>query len=199
MPTNRAEYLRKWRLANPGKAAEHNRRWRAAHPEWRDINRQANARISAEKWAEYSKRWQLSDSEGYRKAHRDHYYRNQEARQKASRERQRQKRVTDREAINAQLSAWRRKNAKKVYAWNLLREARKRQLPYEDVDREEILMRDDNRCRGCGATFTDECPVTLDHIIPLTKGGPWMSANLQALCRSCNSRKGNRGYAIVGS
>ncbi|KAA3641923.1 MAG: HNH endonuclease, partial [Armatimonadetes bacterium] len=44
------------------------------------------------------------------------------------------------------------------------------------------------RCVYCAAT-TD---LTVDHIVPLEKGGAaYDPRNLQTLCRSCNSAKGN--------
>ena len=48
-----------------------------------------------------------------------------------------------------------------------------------------VLNRDGNRCRSCGAT-TD---LTLDHIVSVYQHGPNEIANLQTLCRSCNSKK----------
>ena len=45
-------------------------------------------------------------------------------------------------------------------------------------------------CSACGAT-TD---LTADHLDPLSKGGVAVTlADVRVLCRSCNSRRGNRG------
>jgi len=52
--------------------------------------------------------------------------------------------------------------------------------------RDEVFLRDDNRCVACLAT--DD--LTLDHIHPWSLGGPDTETNLRVLCRSCNSSKG---------
>lgn len=51
-----------------------------------------------------------------------------------------------------------------------------------------VWERDDFRCRTCGARRF----LTIDHIVPFSKGGLSVPENFQTLCRSCNSRKGNR-------
>lgn len=51
-----------------------------------------------------------------------------------------------------------------------------------------IFARDGHQCLICQAT-TD---LTVDHIIPLARGGSNDDDNLRTLCRSCNSRKGAR-------
>jgi len=45
-----------------------------------------------------------------------------------------------------------------------------------------------HQCLACGATSS----LTVDHVVPLCKGGSNTITNLQPLCRSCNSRKGQR-------
>lgn len=50
------------------------------------------------------------------------------------------------------------------------------------------------RCVACGATDH----LSLDHIIPWSLGGEDTMENLQTMCRSCNSRKGNRVDVVQG-
>lgn len=52
----------------------------------------------------------------------------------------------------------------------------------------QVFERDAYRCVRC-ASWTD---LTVDHIHPESKGGPLTLDNLQTLCRSCNSAKGDR-------
>lgn len=54
--------------------------------------------------------------------------------------------------------------------------------------RQAVFERDNYTCRHCGA---NDC-LTVDHIQPESLGGTLDLSNLQTLCRSCNSRKGNR-------
>jgi len=51
--------------------------------------------------------------------------------------------------------------------------------------REAVYSRDGNKCVACGAVKD----LTLDHIVPLSKGGPTTFNNLQTLCGNCNGAK----------
>ena len=57
--------------------------------------------------------------------------------------------------------------------------------------RNRILARDGNRCQYCGAKGT-AFDLTVDHILPLSRGGTTSPENLVAACYACNQRKGNR-------
>jgi 5-methylcytosine-specific restriction endonuclease McrA len=54
----------------------------------------------------------------------------------------------------------------------------------------QVLMRDGNKCRLCGATLTGD-DIHFDHIIPWSKGGETTLENLQVLCREHNMAKGD--------
>ncbi len=48
------------------------------------------------------------------------------------------------------------------------------------------------RCWICGKPAT-----TIDHVIPISKGGTNWPANLRPACRTCNARKGNRWFPLI--
>jgi len=52
----------------------------------------------------------------------------------------------------------------------------------------QVFSDDDCACVTCGTTER----LSLDHIVPIAKGGTNDRGNLQTLCVSCNSRKGDR-------
>jgi 5-methylcytosine-specific restriction endonuclease McrA len=56
------------------------------------------------------------------------------------------------------------------------------------VNRREVLRRDNHTCQYCGVTKK----LTLDHVIPRSKGGLHTWDNVVAACEGCNSIKGDR-------
>ena len=71
----------------------------------------------------------------------------------------------------------------------------KRFVDYEYVgfscNRKNILLRDNFTCQYCRKFFYAEF-LTIDHVIPKSRGGKKSWHNLVAACRACNQRKGNR-------
>ncbi len=59
------------------------------------------------------------------------------------------------------------------------------------TSRARILMRDKYRCQYCGKKGT-AFDLTLDHIVPKSKGGRSLAENLVAACHQCNNRKADR-------
>lgn len=63
-------------------------------------------------------------------------------------------------------------------------------VPYRRImlSRKNILRRDGFRCQYCGHRES----LTVDHVLPKSRGGPDTWKNLVAACTSCNNKKGNR-------
>ena len=54
--------------------------------------------------------------------------------------------------------------------------------------RKNILLRDENKCQYCTCRFRDG-DLTIDHVIPRSKGGTSRWNNVVAACRPCNQKK----------
>lgn len=59
------------------------------------------------------------------------------------------------------------------------------------LSRRNILLRDRFTCAYCKKKLTG-VNLTLDHVVPKSRGGADEWSNLVACCRPCNNRKGSR-------
>ena len=64
-------------------------------------------------------------------------------------------------------------------------------IPFKRIvlTRKNILRRDNNQCQYCGSRKN---PLTIDHVIPKSRGGGDSWENLVAACVNCNNKKGNQ-------
>ena len=60
-------------------------------------------------------------------------------------------------------------------------------LPVKD----QLYREQDGHCNGCNRKF-EKRNLTIDHIVPKSKGGGDYKENYQLLCQACNSSKGDR-------
>jgi 5-methylcytosine-specific restriction endonuclease McrA len=63
-------------------------------------------------------------------------------------------------------------------------------VPYKGIalSRHNIMKRDAYQCLYCGSTKN----LTLDHMVPKSRGGDSSWTNLVTACMRCNTRKGDR-------
>ena len=69
--------------------------------------------------------------------------------------------------------------------------------PYNSTqNRDHLYGIQGGDCNGCGEHFLKQ-HLTIDHYVPLKKGGSDHISNLQMLCAYCNSVKGDRDHAYL--
>lgn len=160
----------------------HKRRYQERHPE---RCREAHNRYAAANREKIN----TGQRERRRKLMADPEYR---ARHSERRRAQRLERVQDserREQLRErQREAYANEPSKRL-GYNAKRKARKLGVEHEPYSWSEIVERDESTCYLCG-DFTDA--PTLDHVIPVSRGGADAEWNLRVACGPCNSRKKDR-------
>ncbi len=193
---------REYRLANRTHIRKRNREYYAKHKKEQALS---------------MKQWRVNNSEKIAKAARESYLKNRQVRIEAARAwraanpgvakaRGCAYRAANYDRVNAAKKAyyrentdrsrelnrkWREANRDKAREIGDRRRAKKRAAMVEKVNRAVVTVRD----KGiCGICFLPVAPqdISLDHIIPLSKGGEHSYSNVQLAHRRCNSAKGNR-------
>lgn len=87
------------------------------------------------------------------------------------------------------------RNAEKTYTLKLpsvirllkyVRQIFKNKVPYSKAN----IIHRDNKCMYCGSTNHGD--LTIDHVIPKSRGGASNWENCVAACKTCNNKKGDR-------
>ncbi len=142
-----------------------------------------------EKINAYNKEWCKANPEkraAYQKEYRKENREKEKAYQKKYYKKNKEKRA-------AYQKEWRKAYPEKCAAHEQNRRARKAGNGGSFTAKEwKVLCRKyDNKCLCCGK----KKKLTADHVVPLSKGGTSNIENIQPLCGTCNSRKGNRSSA----
>ena len=77
-----------------------------------------------------------------------------------------------------------------------LGDGRARRRPTKQV-RALVLLRDGHRCVLCGANADPNDKLTMDHVIPHSKGGDSTGDNLVTLCERHNNNLGNSDHSYL--
>ncbi|KAA0051262.1 hypothetical protein IC582_008615 [Cucumis melo] len=70
---------------------------------------------------------------------------------------------------------------------HLLQVVKRRRIK-NSLSRKNILYRDNYTCQYCSSHES----LTIDHVLPISRGGEWTWENLVAACVKCNSKKGQK-------
>ena len=135
---------------------------RASNNRWKANNRERHRQGSAE-WAKRNPDKVRAFGRRYANAHKEQMAKNK--------------------------SEWRKKNPDRHCAHNHKRRAMiaGNGGSYTTDEWNALCNQYENRCLSCGA---QDVKLTVDHVIPIIKGGHNSIDNIQPLCTSCNSKKG---------
>lgn len=136
-----------------------------------------------ERYTENARAWRALNPERRREIARNYARRNPEVSTKWARENPDGRRVVARE--------WARRNLEKVANHTRNRKSRQRDAFVEAIDIAIVRLRDGGTCGICGETVGPR-EQSIDHIIPLSRGGLHEYANVQLAHLSCNKRKNAR-------
>lgn len=89
------------------------------------------------------------------------------------------------------LREWRAANPEKVHIQKSNRRFREKgaEGEFSAAEWDALLKKFGYKCLRCGR---EGVKLTPDHVVPISRGGSNTIDNIQPLCRSCNSWKGNR-------
>jgi 5-methylcytosine-specific restriction endonuclease McrA len=173
------EYARKYRAADPEKYNDRSSAWKKANRhKTRETARKYRA-AHPDKIREKRKRYKAKHPDVL-KASRGRYY------------------AKHRLEIYERLERC-RKAKPELYRIIQKRAAHKRRAiianagTYTLAELEAIKAAQDYRCLLCGL-YEPFIKLTVDHVVPLSKGGSNTAKNLQMLCHSCNSHKRTREW-----
>jgi 5-methylcytosine-specific restriction endonuclease McrA len=121
------------------------------------------------------------------KVHRRDYYRNREVIIK----RMREYKLRNKDRLFEYAKQYRERHPEVKAITESKRRARRRLVTIGEVtaaDIRKMCLEQNSCCKSCGKSFSDGYHI--DHIVPISRGGPHAIANLQLLCPRCNMRKG---------
>lgn len=163
---------REWRAANPGKVAANNKRWNDANPDKRAAITRKWQTENPEKVAAFNRKWAAENPEKVSTRGRKWAAENPEKRAASSQK-------------------WKQSHPEVVNATSHRHRTRKTEADgsYTAAEWKALVEHYGGKCLCCGR---DNIKLSADHVIPVAKGGSSNIDNIQPLCKSCNSRKGDK-------
>lgn len=166
-------YRRGYYQRKGDKQREYTRNYHARNREYRNASKRLYNQREAEKMREYGRRYHAQNREQRRAISRKYY-------------------AAHSEEMKAYSVEYLRNHPESRNIQHHRRRARKQSaLNDGTITRQSVLALLSSWSGICPRCGKDAKP-TIDHVIPLAKGGAESISNLQLLCRSCNSAKGTK-------
>jgi hypothetical protein len=145
------------------------------------------ARRTRERYPDYAKNYYAANTELCRQRTEDWRQRNLEASRKKSRDWSR----NNPERRNAKQRRWNANNKDKLFIANKKLQAERRKAKsyqFTAKDWRRLVRRFGSCCAYCGV----KAKMTVEHVVPIVRGGTHSIGNILPVCKSCNSSKNKK-------
>lgn len=133
---------------------------------------------------DYFRGWKTENPERKRELNRASRDRHRQAEYAQNRAR----RAVNKDRYRAMVRDWEKRNPGALADYRARRRQRKKTGRVTTRDWLRLVRRYDSRCFYCG----EAAAMTMDHIVPLSRGGKHTIGNIVPACLSCNSSKHDR-------
>mgnify|MGYP005817144389 CR=1 FL=1 len=182
----KADHDRRYRINNTEKVAESKRNYREKNPEKLRLSYMRWLENNRDKKAESDRQWATANQDKIKANHLR--WRSKEENKAKIAARSKDWREINSEKERESRRLWSIKNHDHCIAKTHKRRAKMRGGGnYTAKEWRDLLDKCGNKCLCCGRS---DVKLTVDHIIPISKGGSNTIDNLQPLCLSCNDKKG---------
>lgn len=171
-----------WATNNKERRRAINARYEAANPDRAAIYRAENP----DQCKASTKQWRANNREHFEAKREEWHAANPECRKQSGAS----YRATRRHEARARTIEWRKQNPERANEQSRIKRARKANAEGSHTLKEwrALVRRYEGYCLCCKKHFGFD-RLTLDHVVPLAKGGSDYIANAQPLCQSCNAAK----------
>lgn len=182
---------------------------KSGHLDWRNTiggscvscNRESKNRryaMNPKKFAATARKSYAENIDKFRAQASENARKRRAANPEKAREYGRAKYAANKEKMRQRSRDWRKAHPDLRRLYNIKHRARKRSAPGSFSQAEyQTLRQREKYCHICGKRFTKDDPATLDHVVPLKKGGSHDAGNIALAHRSCNSSKNARRTHLI--
>lgn len=181
-PEPTRESTRRWRQENPDKVREYDKRKYERHRERIREYERMRYLLNREAYIARAARWKEDNRDRYNELTRTRRAANPEHTREQARKHQARQRELHPEVLKARFEAWAK--SPRGRAWFAGNRFRRRNAPLTEEAMAWLESLENPLCTYCG-----EPADTIDHIVPIVRGGDSSRENLTPACMDCNRKK----------